>query len=195
MWGLDLIGGFVPAVGGTDHLVVAVDYIIKWIKARPLERIIKRKTMKFVHDYIWCRFGLPQEMVSDHGTQFSSAFTPMCREKMVEHWQSSISHPDGNGQAEAKNKLIIIGLKRTLDDKKEKWLSELPRILWAIRTTTRGPTKETPFVLYYGSKAMIPIEVSLHSARVAHFNAQQNKENRMINLHMLEERRLQARME
>lgn len=46
MWGLDLIGGLIPAVGGTDHLVVAVDYFTKWIDARPLKRITKRKTMK-----------------------------------------------------------------------------------------------------------------------------------------------------
>ena len=40
------------------------------------------------------------------------------------------TYPQGNGQAETINKVIVSGLKKRLDDAKEKWVKELPHILW-----------------------------------------------------------------
>ena len=45
------------------------------------------------------------------------------------------------------------------------WLEELPSILWAYRTTTQTPTRETPFNLTYGTEAVILVEVGLISLR------------------------------
>ena len=45
------------------------------------------------------------------------------------------------------------------------WLEELPSILWAYRTTTQTPTRETPFNLTYGTEALILVEVGLISLR------------------------------
>lgn len=66
-----------------------------------------------------------------------------------------------NAQEEASNKVILEGLKKRLEDAKEKWVKELSFVLWAFRTTPRRSTEETPYSLAYGTKFVIPLEVEL----------------------------------
>ena len=85
------------------------------------------------------------------------------------------------------NKTILNGLKRRLDGAKGRWVEELPNILWAYRTTPRRSMGETTFSLTYGAEVVIPIEVSLCSARVAGFDPVQNADLMMECLDWLEE--------
>ena len=48
----------------------------------------------------------------------------------------------------------------------EQWLEELPKVLWAHRTTKRRPTMQTPFKLMFGSEAIIPTEVGLPTLKM-----------------------------
>ncbi|XP_015959713.1 uncharacterized protein LOC107483611 [Arachis duranensis] len=67
--------------------------------------------------------------------------------------------PQTNGQVEAANKVILLGLKKRLDKEKGAWDDELASIFWSYRTTVQSSTGETPFHLTYGVDAMIPVEV------------------------------------
>jgi hypothetical protein len=53
---------------------------------------------------------------------------------------------------------------------------ELPLVLWALRINISRATKDTPFNLVYGANAVLPLEIYLGSARVAHFNAENQAE-------------------
>lgn len=57
---------------------------------------------------------------------------------MIKHWKSSVAYPQGNGQVEAGNKLILHMLERKLEDNAGKWFDEFPSVLWVINTTIRG---------------------------------------------------------
>lgn len=61
------------------------------------------------------------------------------------------------------NKILKHTLKAKLEDRKGKWASELPGVVWAYRTTTRNSTGETPFALVFGTEAVIPCEVAVPS--------------------------------
>ena len=54
-----------------------------------------------------------------------------------------------------------MALKKRLDSAKGKWVDELPRVLWAYRTTSRKPTGISPFAITYGMKAIIPTEIGM----------------------------------
>ena len=126
---------------------------------------------KFVWKNIITRFGVPDSLISDNGLQFDSrAFHEFCSNLDIRNRYSSPAYPQGNGQAEAVN-----SLKRRLEGAKGNWAKELPNVLWAYRTTPRRSTRETPFSLTYGSKAVIPTKVNLCSVRVLGFNASQNE--------------------
>ena len=74
---------------------------------------------------------------------------------------SPVYHPLANGMTEATNKLIVGNLRCNLEERKGAWLEILSKVLWAQRTTKKRATDETPFVLVYGTEAMLPTEEGL----------------------------------
>ena len=74
-------------------------------------------------------------LISDNGLQFDSkAFRKYCSDLGIKNRYSTSAYPQGNGQAEAVNKVIVNGLKKRLVDAKGKWVEELPHVLWTYRT-------------------------------------------------------------
>ena len=86
---------------------------------------------KFVWINIVTRFRIPYTLISNNGLQFDSkAFRRYCGELGITNRYSTPAYPQGNGQAEAINKIIVNRLKKTLDDVKGRWVEELPHVLW-----------------------------------------------------------------
>ena len=56
--------------GGFTHLLVAVDKFTKWIEAKPITNIRLEEAVKFFLDIIY-RFGVPNYIITDHGTNFT----------------------------------------------------------------------------------------------------------------------------
>ena len=109
-------------------------------------------TKKFVLKNIITWFGIPHTLISDNGLQFDSkAFQRYCCDLGIKNKYSTLVYPQGNGQAEAINKVIVSKIKKRLDDAKGKWVEELPHILWTYRTTPYKSTGETPFSMTYGA--------------------------------------------
>ena len=102
---------------------------------------------------------------------------------------STPAYPQGNGQAEAVNKVIVNGLKKRLDDAKGRWVEELPHVLWIYRTTPRRFTGETPFSMTYRAEAVIPLETGFPTLRSSLFNPSDNDEHLKRNLDLIEEKR------
>ncbi|XP_056854530.1 uncharacterized protein LOC130503980 [Raphanus sativus] len=118
-------------------------------------------TDKEVRTFVWkniiCRHGLPYEIITDNGSQFMSGnFKEFCNKWNIRLSPSTPRYPQGNGQAESSNKIIIDGIKKRLDLKKGHWADELDGVLWSHRTTPRGATKSTPFLLLTGWKQWPP---------------------------------------
>ena len=105
---------------------------------------------------------------------------------------STPAYPQGNGQAEAVNKVIVNGLKKRLDDAKGKWVEELPHVLWTYRTMPRRSTGETPFSMTYGVEAVILLETGFLTLRTSSFNPSDNDEHLKKNLDLIEEKRENA---
>ncbi|KAL2486718.1 Ribonuclease H [Abeliophyllum distichum] len=116
-------------------------------------------------------FGILHSLVSDNGKQFSNKKGRNLYEELgiAKHF-SSPHHPQANGQVVAVNKIIKYTLKRKLEASKGAWVEELPHVLWAIRTTAKTYTGETPFSMAYNSEAMTPVELGIPSPRRLLFN-------------------------
>ncbi|XP_052193952.1 uncharacterized protein LOC127802277 [Diospyros lotus] len=131
------------------------------------------------------RFGVPQQIITDNGTQFTSEqFIRFCESLSIQKSFTAVDHPQANGQAEAVNKII----KHAFSCRRQ-----LAPVLWAYRTTARTSTGETPFSLAYGSEAMILAEYEVTNQRRATFNPEGNHELLVVNLDLLEEARDIAR--
>ncbi|XP_033515691.1 uncharacterized protein [Nicotiana tomentosiformis] len=98
-------------------------------------------------------------------------------------------HPMANGKAESTNKVIINNLKKRLQESKGKWQKVLPGVLWAYRMMTKRSTGETPFLLVYGTEALIPAYIGKPSTIYMRTIKVTNEEELRINLDLTEERR------
>jgi hypothetical protein len=78
-----------------------------------------------------------------------------------------VYHLQSNGAVERANGLIFSGIKKCLfDQKKGKWVDELPKVIWSHNTTVSRATGFTPFRLLFGAEAMTPEEIKNESVRV-----------------------------
>jgi hypothetical protein len=82
-----------------------------------------------------------------------------------------------------------IRMLHDLEARGRNWHKELPSVLWALRTNVNRATRDTPFNLIYRAEAVLPPKIYLESARVAHFNAEDQAEARELDSDLLEERR------
>ena len=119
-------------------------------------------------------------------------FRRYCGELRITNRYSTPAYPQGNGQAEAVNKVIINGLKKRLDDAKGKWVEELPHVLWTYRTTPCRSTRETPFSMTYGTETVIPLEIGFPTSRISSFNPRDNDEQLAKSLDLIKEKRENA---
>jgi hypothetical protein len=76
-----------------------------------------------------------------------------------------------------------------LEAKDKNWHKKLPSVLWALQTNINRATRDTHFSLVYGAEAILPSKIYLKSARVAHFNPEDQVEARELDANLLEERR------
>ncbi|XP_016186089.1 uncharacterized protein LOC107627776 [Arachis ipaensis] len=166
-WGVDLLGPFSVGPGHVKYLIVAIDYYTKWVEAEPLASISLANCRRFVWRQVIARFGIPEVVVSDNGTQFADKkFGEFLAGLGIKQKFSSIEHSQTNDQVEAANKVILQGLKKRLDRKKGAWAEELASVLWSYRTTQQSSIGETPFRLTYRVDAVIPVEIGEPSPRL-----------------------------
>ena len=155
-------------MGNKKYLLVDTDYFTKWVEAEPLANIRDVDTKRFVWKNIVTRFGVPHVLISDNSLQFDNKmFRRYCGELEITNRYSILAYPQGNGQAEAVNKVIVNGLKKMLNDAKGKWVEELPHVFWKYRTTPRRSTGETLFSMTYGVEAVIPLETGFPTSRTS----------------------------
>ncbi|GKD58977.1 reverse transcriptase domain-containing protein [Tanacetum coccineum] len=109
-----------------------MDYFTKWIEAKAVATITGNQVKKFVWDNIVCRFGLPGEIVSDNGKQFSdNPFKDWCEKLNITQRFASVKHPQSNGLVERANQSLGEGIKARLGEGNKNWIEELPHVLWA----------------------------------------------------------------
>ncbi|GJZ81740.1 reverse transcriptase domain-containing protein [Tanacetum coccineum] len=100
-----------PSSKGNKYILVAVDYLSKWVEAKALPTNDARVVCKFLKS-LFARFGAPCAIISDRGTHFcNDQFAKVMLKYGVTHRLSTAYHPQTSGQVEVSNR----GLKRILE--------------------------------------------------------------------------------
>ncbi|GJU79217.1 reverse transcriptase domain-containing protein [Tanacetum coccineum] len=100
IWGIDFMGPF-PSSRGNKYILVAVDYLSKWVEAKALPTNDARVVCKFLKS-LFSRFGAPRAIISDRGTHFcNDQFAKVMLKYGVTHRLSTAYHPQKQcGQVE-----------------------------------------------------------------------------------------------
>nr|GEX27228.1 reverse transcriptase domain-containing protein [Tanacetum cinerariifolium] len=194
VWGIDFMGPF-SSSSGNKYILVAVDYLSKWVEANALPTNDARVVCKFLKN-LFARFGAPKAIISDRGTHFcNDQFTKVMQKYDVTHRLSTPYHPQTSGQVEVSNR----GLKRILEsvvgENCVSWSDKLDDALWAFRTAYKTPIECTPYKLVYGKACHIPVELE-HKAywtlKHANFDLKTAGDHRKIQINKLNELHDQA---
>uniref|UniRef100_A0A2N9FVD9 Integrase catalytic domain-containing protein n=1 Tax=Fagus sylvatica TaxID=28930 RepID=A0A2N9FVD9_FAGSY len=140
-WGLDLIGPINPPSGGYIWILAATEYFTKWVEAIPLRKGTGAAVANFIREHIITRFGIPHKIISDNGTPFvNKDVREVLEHYRIKHRRSTPYYPQGNGQAEATNRMLLRILSKMVFDYGKGWNSHLSDVLWAYRGSPKTAT-------------------------------------------------------
>jgi transposase InsO family protein len=128
-----MIGPFKKSQGGYTHILVAIDKFTKWIQYKPIASLTIAKAVGFIQEIMF-RFGIPNNIITDLGSNFtSSEFFDFCEKRSIQSKYALVAHPRANGQVERVNGMILDALRKKVFDKSEKlagkWIRELPYVV------------------------------------------------------------------
>ncbi|KAJ9557320.1 hypothetical protein OSB04_011934 [Centaurea solstitialis] len=191
VWGIDFMGPF-PDSEGNKYILVAVDYVSKWVEAKALPTNDAKVVVNFVKSLV-CRYGCPKAIISDMGTHFANYLLEKTLKRYgVHHCFSTAYHPQENGQAENTNRSLKRILEKTVENNPKIWSQKLEEALWAYRTAYKTPIGSTPYRMLYGKACHLPFEFehkALWALKKVYLDDIMSGRERLLNLHALEELR------
>ena len=195
LWGIDFMGPY-PASYSNLYILLAVDYVSKWVEAIPTCTNDAKVVAQFLRSNIFSRFGTPRALITDNGTYFCNKVIDKVLQKYGVHHRTSLAyHPQSNGQAEVSNREIKYILEKTVNSSRKDWSKKIDDALSAYRTPFKTPLGMSPFRLVYGKACHLPVELehrAYWATRQLNMDSTLAGEKRLLQLSELDEFRNEA---
>ena len=148
---LDFITDLPPSNGHTCVLVV-VDRLTKMAHLVPFASIPSAEdTAKALFTSVVRHHGLPSDIVSDRGPQFTSQlWTSLCADLGIKPKLSTAYHPQTDGQTERVNQVLELYLSCYLTYQQDDWFETLPYAEMSINDAVNASTGVSPYFANYG---------------------------------------------
>ena len=154
---LDLVGPFSTSEKGNKYLLTCQDNLSKYLIAIPIQNQSAETVAKhFVYELI-LRYGIPNEILTDQGTQFmGQVFQNCCKLLKIRKLNSSAYHPETNGSLERSHKVLVEYLRCFSNKMQSDWDEWVGFACFTFNTCPHTVTKFTPYELLFGRKANLP---------------------------------------
>ena len=125
VWGIDFMGPYPPSFGNL-YILLAVDYVSKWVEAITTPINNAKVVVKFLSKNIFIQFGTLRAIISDVGTHFcNKVFDAMMAKYGIKYKKTLAYHPQANGQAEVSNRAVKSILEKTVHSSRKYWSTKL----------------------------------------------------------------------
>ena len=151
------IVGHLPASEGITYLFTVVDRFMRWPEAIPIEDSSAESCVRALIRHWIARFGVPDELSSDRGPQFTSHLWAILNKLLgISASTTTAYHPQANGMVERFHRHLKTSLKARLSS--PNWMDELPWVLLGIRSIWREDIDCSAADLVYGTGLHVPGE-------------------------------------
>ena len=159
VWGIDFMGPFSSSFGH-QYILVAVDYVSKWVEVIPSMTNDNKVVVKFLKENIISRFGTPSVIISDNGSRFCNrTFEAFMRKYAITNKLSTPYHSQTTGHVEVSNRQIKLILEKTVSQNQKDWSTKLVDALWAYRITFKTILGMSPYRLIFEKTCHLPVKL------------------------------------
>ena len=157
---IDLVGPLSPASSdGHRYILTLIDFATGFPEAVPLKDIDSISVAEALLT-IFSRVGIPREILSDRGTQFTSNLMSELHKLLgVKPIFTTPFHPSGNGRIERLHGPLKAVLRKLCAEKPREWHRYLIPTLFALRELPSDRTGFSAFELLYGRSVRGPLSV------------------------------------
>ena len=157
--GIDISGPFKKTRNGYKFILGIIDYFSKYICLIPMKEITAIKIAKNVWIHWISKFGIPERIHSDRGTNFTSnLFLEFCKLLGIKKTFTSPYYPQSDGLIERLFRTVKPMISALMQDRQtSEWNEALPTVEFGIRSTVQKTTKLSPYEIVFGRKPRIEI--------------------------------------
>ncbi|UYV79686.1 hypothetical protein LAZ67_18000268, partial [Cordylochernes scorpioides] len=148
---MDHVGPFVRSTKGNQELLVIVDNLTRFVRLSPVRNTSTQNVLKVMKSFV-NDFGLPDKIISDRGSCFTSRqFEEFCRGNGIHHTLNSTKHPQGNGMVERVNRTVLSTIATSIEDPRRKdWDLKIKEVERDLNNAVNKTTNKTPFETLHG---------------------------------------------
>ena len=149
-----------PLSFGNIYILLAVDYVSKWVEASACPRNNANTVVGFIQRNILSRFRAPRTIIGDEESHFSNKiFEKLMSKYGIRHVIGLAYHPQSNGQVEISNREIKKILVKTVNTSRKDWSKKLNDALWAYITPNKTPIGMFPYRIVFEKHCHPPLEL------------------------------------
>ena len=151
MLSIDFIGPLPRSRSGNQFILAVSDCFSKFVFLKALPRATSKAVCRFLEEQIFLLFGVPQSIICDNATCFTSReFNNFVESYHVQKiFYNARYHPQHN-PVERVNRTIISSISAYLHENHRLWDVHLPKIAQAIRLASHEVTGKSPSFLTFG---------------------------------------------
>ena len=156
---MDIVGPLPRSKSGHKYILVLCDYATRYPEAIPLRSIDAEHVAEELIQ-LFARVGIPQEILTDQGTNFmSQLLSELYKLLHIHSIRTSPYHPQTDGLVERFNQTLKSMLRKVVAKEGKDWDKMLPYLLFAYREVPQASTGFSPFELLYGRDVRGPLDV------------------------------------
>ena len=149
---------YMPKDAGFSKIVAIRDYLSSWLEAKPIKSADSHGVAPFTFDWI-TRFGRMGQLICDNRPENKGLMQELIKRYRIKNVCIASYHLQANRLVERGHQAVLNALSKLA----EKWVKNLPLVVWADRITTRALIGFAPYKLVFGQDCVLPIELKAAS--------------------------------